>query len=44
MPQYGGMPKPRSRSGSVGEQGEGLGDGGGCFLEEKRGNGITFET
>ena len=41
MPQYRGIPGPRSRSGWVGEQGEGRGDGEG--LEGKLGKGITFE-
>jgi hypothetical protein len=41
MPQYRGMPGPGSRSGWVGEQGEGerIGD----FLEGKLGKGIKFE-
>jgi hypothetical protein len=42
MPQCGGVPGPGS--GSVGEQGDGAGDGGRCFLEGKPGKGITFET
>ena len=41
MPQYSGMPGPGSRSGWVGEQGEGGWDRG--FSERKPGNGITFE-
>ena len=41
MPQYRGMPRPGSRSGWVGEQGEGGGDSG--FLEGKLGKGIIFE-
>jgi hypothetical protein len=41
MPQYRGMPGPGSRSGWVGEQGEGGGDRG--FSEGKLGKGITFE-
>jgi hypothetical protein len=40
MPQYRGMPGPGSRSGWVGEQGEGGRD---SFLEWKPGKGITFE-
>jgi hypothetical protein len=36
-----GMPGPGSRSGWVGDQGEG-GEGGGLF-EGKQGKGITFE-
>jgi hypothetical protein len=43
MTQCGGMPGPGSRSGWVGEQGEGEGTGGGCFLEGKLGKGIIFE-
>jgi hypothetical protein len=39
VPQYRGMPGPRSWSGSIGEQGGG--DRG--FLEGKLGKGITFE-
>jgi hypothetical protein len=42
MPQYRGPPEPGSRSGWVGDQGEGGEDRG--FLEEKSGKGITFET
>jgi hypothetical protein len=41
MPQYRGMPGPGSRSGWVGEQGEGGGKG--EFSEGKPGKGITFE-
>jgi hypothetical protein len=41
MPQYQGMPGPKSRSGWVGEQGEG--EGRGDFSKEKLGKGITFE-
>jgi hypothetical protein len=41
MPQCRGMPGPGSRSGWVGEQGEGGGDRG--FSEGKPGKGITFE-
>jgi hypothetical protein len=41
MPQYRGMPGPGSRSGWVGEQGEGEEDGG--FLEGKLRKRITFE-
>jgi hypothetical protein len=41
MPQYRGMPGPRSGSGWVGEQGEAGGDRG--ILERKMENGITFE-
>jgi hypothetical protein len=41
MPQYRGMPGPGSRSGWVGEQGEGEEDRG--FSEGKLGKGITFE-
>jgi hypothetical protein len=41
MPQYRGMPGPRSRSGWVGKQEEGGGDRG--FLERKLGKGIAFE-
>ena len=41
MSQCRGMPGPGSRSGCVGEQGEGGGDRG--FLEGKPGKGITFE-
>jgi hypothetical protein len=41
MPQYRGMPGPRSRSEWVGDQGEGEGDRG--FSEKKLGKGITFE-
>jgi hypothetical protein len=41
MPQYRAMPGPGSRSGWVGEQGEGEVDRG--FSERKPGKGITFE-
>jgi hypothetical protein len=41
MPQYRGMPRPGSRSGWVGEQGDREGDRG--FSEEKPGKGIAFE-
>ena len=41
MPQYRGMPGPRSGSGWVGEQREGRGYRG--FLERKLGKEITFE-
>jgi hypothetical protein len=41
MPQDRGIPGPGSRSGWVGEKGEGKGIGG--FLEEKLGKGKTFE-
>jgi hypothetical protein len=41
MPQYRGMPGPRSRSGRVGVQGERGGYRG--FLERKLGKGIAFE-
>ena len=41
MPQYRGIPEPGSKSGWVGEQGEGEGDRG--FSEGKLGKGITFE-
>jgi hypothetical protein len=41
MPQYRGMPGPRSGSGWVGEQGE-VGENRG-FSERKIGKGITFE-
>ena len=41
MPQCGVMPGPGSRSGWVGEQGEGEEDRG--FSERKPGKGITFE-
>jgi hypothetical protein len=41
MPQYRGMPGPGSRSGWVGEQGEGRRYKG--FLERKLGKGIAFE-
>jgi hypothetical protein len=41
MPQYRGMLGPGSRSGWVGEQGEGTWDRG--FSEGKPGKGITFE-
>jgi hypothetical protein len=41
MPQYRGMPGPRSTSGWVGEQGEGGGDR--RFSERKIGKRITFE-
>jgi hypothetical protein len=41
MPQYRGMPGPGSRSGWVGEQGEGGEDNG--FSEGKLGKGITYE-
>jgi hypothetical protein len=41
MPQYRGIPGPRSRSGWVGEQGVGVRDR--EFLEMKIGKGITFE-
>jgi hypothetical protein len=41
MPQDRGMSGPRSRSGWVGEQGEGRGDKG--FSKGKPGKGITFE-
>jgi hypothetical protein len=41
MPQYRVMPGPGSRSGWVGEQGEGGEDRG--FSEGKLGKGITFE-
>jgi hypothetical protein len=43
MPQCGGMPEPWSRSRWVGEQGDGVGDRGRCFSEEKPGKRITFE-
>jgi hypothetical protein len=39
--QYRGMPGPGSRSGCVGERGQG--GGGRGFSEEKLGKGITFE-
>jgi hypothetical protein len=41
MLQYRGMPGQGSRSGWVGEQGEGVGIGG--FQRGKPGKGITFE-
>jgi hypothetical protein len=41
MPQYRRMPGPGSRSGWVGEQGEGEGNRG--FSEGKLEKGITFE-
>jgi hypothetical protein len=41
MPQYRGMPRPGSRSGWIGEQGEEGGNSG--FSEGKPGKGITFE-
>jgi hypothetical protein len=41
MPQYRGMPGPGSRSGWIGEQGEGGENRG--FSEGKPGKGITFE-
>jgi hypothetical protein len=41
MPQYRGMPGPGSRSGWVGEQGEGKGNR--ELSEGKLGKGITFE-
>ena len=41
MPQCGGMPGPESRSGWVGEQGEGIEEG--IFSEGKPEKGITFE-
>jgi hypothetical protein len=41
MPQYKGIYGPGSRSGWVGEQGEGGEDRG--FLEGKLGKGMTFE-
>jgi hypothetical protein len=41
MPQCRRIPGPESRSGRVGEQGEGRGDWG--FSEEKQGKRITFE-
>jgi hypothetical protein len=41
MPQCGGMPGPESRSGWVGEQGEGMEEG--IFSEGKPEKGITFE-
>jgi hypothetical protein len=41
MPQYRGMSGPGSRSGLVGEQGEGKGDRG--ILERKLGKGIAFK-
>jgi hypothetical protein len=41
MPHYREMPGPGSRSGWVGEQGEGGGDRG--FSERKLGKGIIFE-
>jgi hypothetical protein len=41
MPQYRGMSGPGSRSGYIGEKGEGDGDR--RFLEGKLGKGITFE-
>jgi hypothetical protein len=41
MPQYRGMPRPRSRSGWVGDLGEGGEDRG--ILKVKLGKGITFE-
>jgi hypothetical protein len=40
IPQYRGMPMPRSGSGWVGEQGEREEDRG--FLDRKIGKGITF--
>ena len=41
MPQYRGMPGPRSGYGWIGEHGEWVGDRG--FLERNLGKGITFE-
>ena len=41
MPQYRGMPGPGSRSGWVGQQGEGTGYRG--YSEGKLGKGIAFE-
>jgi hypothetical protein len=43
MPQCAGMPRPGSGSGWVGDQGEGGGDRGECFLEGKLGKGIHLK-
>jgi hypothetical protein len=43
MPQCMGMPGPGSRSGWIGEQGEGEGHRGRGFLTVKPGKGITSE-